>query len=126
METTALVIPHPQHSMPKIFLNKQIVPCPSSQFIGKKNNTNGIDNTPIVKTACNNCENDVLPTFAILTVEYTKFSSLHPKPVPAIVFYITSMAEMTQEQINKMMEYIASGMNPDEAAKKAEEEGADK
>jgi hypothetical protein len=36
------------------------------------------------------------------------------------------MAEMTQEQINKMMEYIASGMNPDEAAKKAEEEGADK
>jgi hypothetical protein len=35
------------------------------------------------------------------------------------------MAEMTQEQINKMMEYIAKGMNPDEAAKKAEEEGAE-
>jgi hypothetical protein len=32
------------------------------------------------------------------------------------------MADMTQEQINKMLEYIAQGMSPDEAAKKAEEE----
>jgi hypothetical protein len=35
------------------------------------------------------------------------------------------MAEMTQEQINKMIEYISKGMSPDEAAKKAEQEGAD-
>jgi hypothetical protein len=32
------------------------------------------------------------------------------------------MGEMTQEQIDKMMEYIAAGMNPDEALKKAEQE----
>jgi len=29
---------------------------------------------------------------------------------------------MTQQQINKMLEYIAQGMSPDEAAKKAEED----
>jgi len=32
------------------------------------------------------------------------------------------MADMTQDQINKLMEYIAKGMSPDEAAKKVEEE----
>ena len=40
----------------------------------------------------------------------------------SILFY--DMADMTQEQINKMLEFIAQGMSPDEAAKKAEEEGA--
>ncbi|MCL2260615.1 MAG: hypothetical protein FWC15_04575 [Fibromonadales bacterium] len=52
IETIALVIPHPQQSTPKIFLNRQIVPGPSSQAIGTKNKTIGMESRPSSISFC--------------------------------------------------------------------------
>ena len=50
-DRTALVIPQPQHSTPKIFLNKQIECCPSNQSTGTQNKNTGNTDIPQNKLA---------------------------------------------------------------------------